>query len=206
MILNIKNISPSNPIVAWWSGGADSAVTCWLCILWFGKENVRVVFIDTKNEDDDTYRFKEDCEKWYGMEIETICTDKWETIEEVWEHYLSLNVATGAICSTELKRIVRQNFQMKNNYAYQAFGFDAKEINRAKNMRRNYPDSRPIFPVIYELMTKGESIKVLQKHRITPPPILSYGLFKQQLPQNWLRKRRYRVLAEIQNRLSRQIP
>lgn len=61
----IKNISPENPVIAWWSGGVTSAVTCKLCIDWFGVENVRVVFIDTHNEDEDTFRFLKECEKWY---------------------------------------------------------------------------------------------------------------------------------------------
>lgn len=170
-----KNVNKDNPVIAWWSGGADSAITCWFCLLWFGKECVRVIFIDTGNEDADTYRFKSDCEKWWEIEIETIKSNKWDSIEDVWEHYLSLNVATGAICSTELKRLVRQDFQMRNAYSYQAFGFDAKEIDRAKNMRRNYPDSRPIFPLIYELITKGESIKMLQKAGIEPPNSYKMG-------------------------------
>lgn len=171
-----KLINKDNPVIGWWSGGADSAITCKLLIDWFGKENVRIVFIDTKNEDADTYRFKKDCEEWYGAAIETIRNEKWDCIEDVWEHYLSLNVATGAICSTELKRMVRQDFQNKNNFSYQAFGFDCdkKEIERAIAMKINYPDSRPIFPLIYELITKGRSLKILEKNNILPP--LSYRL------------------------------
>lgn len=169
MFIDYSIITPDNPIIAWFSAGADSAVTCWLCLKYFGKEKVRVVFIDTKNEDDDAYRFKADCEKWWGVEIETISTDKWETIEEVWEHYLSLNVATGAICSTELKRVVRQNFQMKNKFAYQAFGYDLKEPDRAINIRQFHPDSKPIFPLFYELVKKGEALKILLNHGIEPP-------------------------------------
>lgn len=171
---DINLISKEKPVIAWWSGGADSAITCWLCLKWFGKENVRVVFIDTKNEDDDTYRFKNDCEKWWGVKIETICSDEWDNIEEVWEHYLSLNVATGAICSTELKRIVRQNFQMKNEYSYQAFGYDTKEPDRAINIRLYHPDSRPIFPLFYQVIKKGEAIKILQKNGVEPP--ISYKM------------------------------
>lgn len=130
---------------------------------------MRIIFIDTKNECEDTYRFKRDCEEWWGVTIETISSDEWDTIEDVWEHYLSLNVASGAICSTELKRVVRQNFQMKNNFSYQAFGFDINEIDRARNMERNYPDSNPIFPLIYKLLGKGESLKILQKQGIELP-------------------------------------
>lgn len=174
MLKEIFKYNP-DPVIAWWSGGADSAIVCWLCLLWFGKENVRIIFIDTKNEDDDTYRFKIDCESAWGVIIETICTEQWETIEEVWDYYLSLNVATGAICSTELKRVVRQNFQMKNQYSYQAFGFDIKEVDRAKNMRKNYPDSKPIFPLIYEMIGKGESIKMLQKQGIEVPASYRMG-------------------------------
>lgn len=64
MILNLNNISRQSPVIAWWSGGADSAVTCKLCIDWFGKDCVMVVRIGTKNEDDDTDRFERDCEAW----------------------------------------------------------------------------------------------------------------------------------------------
>lgn len=133
------------------------------------------MFIDTKNEDEDTYRFKADCEKWWGMEIETISSSKWENIEEVWEHYLSLNVATGAICSTELKRLVRQDFQMRTGFSYQGFGYDSAENDRALAMKINYPDSNPIFPVIYELLSKGDSIKMLQKNGVEPPRSYKMG-------------------------------
>jgi 3'-phosphoadenosine 5'-phosphosulfate sulfotransferase (PAPS reductase)/FAD synthetase len=98
--MSTQQIVEGNKVIAWWSGGITSAVTCKLCIDWYGVENVRVVFIDTKNEDEDTYRFKSDCEKWYGKQIEVITNEKYSSIEEVWFKFLSLNVATGAICST----------------------------------------------------------------------------------------------------------
>ncbi len=53
--------SEEYPVIAWWSGGITSAVAVWIAILWYGIENVRIVFIDTRNEHKDTYRFKEDC-------------------------------------------------------------------------------------------------------------------------------------------------
>lgn len=170
-----EGVSKESPVIAWWSGGGDSAITCWLCLQWFGKENVRVVFIDTKNEDDDTYRFKKDCEKWWGVSIETISSNKWDNIEEVWESYLSLNVATGAICSTELKRKVRQDFQLRNSFSYQAFGYDVNEADRAIAMRDHYPDSKPIFPLFIELVDKKKSLKILQKAGVEPPDSYKLG-------------------------------
>lgn len=158
----IKHISSDNPVIAWWSGGVTSAVTCKLCIEWFGAENMRVIFIDTKNEYADTYIFKQQCEKWYGKAIETISNERYESIEDVWYQNVSLNVATGAKCSSELKRVPRERFEAANNFSYQAFGFEISEINRAKGLLLNNPKSKPIFPLIASLLTKRDCISRIQ--------------------------------------------
>ena len=158
----IKNINKNNPVIAWWSGGVTSAVTCYLCIQWFGLENVRVVFIDTKNEDPSTYVFKKQCENWYGCKIETISSTNYETIQEVWYRFNSLNVASGAICSATLKIKVRQKFENHNNYSYQAFGFDADEIKRAKAMASNNSKSNPIFPLLMAMLLKKDCIGIIK--------------------------------------------
>ena len=90
-----------SPVICWWSGGVTSAVACKIAIDLFGKENCRVIFIDTRNEDDDTYRFKDDCSKWYSLPIELISSNKRSCIQEVWEDGLYLNVAGGAPCSSQ---------------------------------------------------------------------------------------------------------
>jgi len=173
----IKKINKDNPVIAWWSGGIASAVTCFLCIHWFGIENVRVVFIDTHNEDPDTYRFKNDCEQWYGCKIESICSSEFTSIEQVWFKFLSLNVAKGAICSTHLKMAVREQFQRENRYSYQAFGFDISELDRAISMKLNHPDSRPIFPLIIELINKKKCMEYLPAglFKIEPPNAYKMG-------------------------------
>lgn len=137
-------------VIAWWSGGITSAVTCKICIDIYGVDNVRVIFIDTFNEDEDTYRFKKDCEILYGKEIETITLigDKYDSIQDVWIKNKSLNVAKGAVCSSELKRSVREKWQKENDYDLQAFGFEIEEINRAKAMKLNHSKAKPIFPLL----------------------------------------------------------
>lgn len=155
-------VNKQYPVIAWWSGGIASAVTCKLCIDWFGVENVRVVFIGTNNEHDDTYRFKKDCEKWYGCQIETISSNKYDHIEDIWYDSLSLNLAKGAKCSQELKITVRQLFTKQNNFSYQAFGFDITEMNRAKDMLKNNYHLNPIFPLIATLMGKKDCLKMIQ--------------------------------------------
>lgn len=150
-------------IIAWWSGGITSAITCKLCIDLYGLENVRLIFMDTFNEDEDTYRFKKDCEKWYGKEIETITRigKKYEKIQDVWYKYKSLNVAGGAICSTELKRELRKEWEKEHDFKYQAFGFDINEIKRVKSMIRNYrKTAKPIFPLLLMGYTKEDCVKI----------------------------------------------
>ena len=74
--------------------------------------------IDTHNEHEDTYRFKNDCENWYELQIEIITAigGKWKSIQDVWITRKSLNTATGAICSTELKRVVREKWEKENEF------------------------------------------------------------------------------------------
>ena len=164
-----------NKIIAWWSGGVASAITCRLCIDDYGANNVRVIFIDTKNEHPDTYRFMGDCEKWYGCKIETITHPDYTDIRQVWRKYKSLNVATGAICSTILKRKVREMWEKKNTWEAQAFGFDTGELNRAKAMSINYPGIKPIFPMIEKKISKKKAMRMLIDANIEPPEMYRLG-------------------------------
>ena len=161
-------------IIGWWSGGVTSAVTCKLCIDIYGLENVRLIFIDTFNEDEDTYRFKKDCEKWYGKEIETITRigkgKKYEKIQDVWYKYKSLNVAGGAVCSSELKRQLRKEWEKENDYQAQAFGFDIDEIRRVKSMVNNYKKTaKPIFPLLMYGLNKKDCVQMVLDAEIKLP-------------------------------------
>lgn len=170
-----EDINPEHPIIAWWSGGVTSAVACKLCIDWFGSECVDIVFIDTKNEDDDTYRFKEDCEEWYCKPIKTISNEKYTDISQVWDRFLTLNTATGAICSSELKREVREAYQSVTPFSYSAFGYDLSEPHRPRAMKLNHKDSRLIFPLFIEVLTKEDCTRILKKEGIKIPNMYLSG-------------------------------
>ena len=181
MVHQVKNIGTTSPVICWWSGGIASAVACFIALETWGKDNCRVIMIDTKNESDDTYRFKKDCEKWYGKEIEIIsavgASKKYESIEDVWYQFLSLDVANGAICSSELKRQVRLDFQRKNKYTYQVFGFDfsLSESKRALNIKKNYTSSKAIFPLWMFGYTKKDCIKIVENNGVEVPSSYKYG-------------------------------
>jgi len=165
-------------VVCWWSGGITSAVACYLAIKLFGKENVRVIMIDTKNEHKDTYRFLKDCEKWYGVKIERIWNPKYDSIVDVWYKFQGMNFAFGAICSSELKRAVRKQWQKENNYDYQVFGYEfgKEEFNRASGMSLNYPDAKAIYPLLMYGYDKPDCIKFVEDAGIEIPVAYKLGL------------------------------
>jgi 3'-phosphoadenosine 5'-phosphosulfate sulfotransferase (PAPS reductase)/FAD synthetase len=154
-------------VLAWWSGGLPSAVACKWAIDTF--KNVEVCFIDTHNEHDDTYRFKSDCEKIYGQNIITLSNPKYTNIREVWRKFLSLNTATGAICSSELKREVRESYQQIDTDLAQVFGFDGTELSRHQNMRRNYPEINAISPCVDAKLSKEKCAEIILSWGIELP-------------------------------------
>lgn len=164
-------------IICWWSGGVTSAVACKIAIDIYGIDNCRIIFMDTQNEDDDTYRFMADCVVWYGKDIEVITaiSDKFKNIQDVWIHYKSLNVANGAICSSTLKRDLRLKWQKENEYDHQVFGFDLDEAKRVKGMVLNHPLAKPIFPLWLYGLTKKDCIKMIEDAGIEVPQMYHLG-------------------------------
>lgn len=162
-----------NKAIAWWSGGITSAVACKWAVDTF--RNVEVVFIDTHNEDIDTYRFLEDCEKWYGCPIKRITNEKYGSIEEVWDKYMSLNNAYGAICSSELKRTVRVDYQDLSLHYTQVFGFELSERKRHRNMKLNFPEINSIAPLIDLELEKKDCIKIVKDAGIEVPRMYQLG-------------------------------
>ncbi len=163
-----------NKIICWWSGGITSAVACKIAIDFYGTENCIAIMLDTKNEHEDTYRFKKDCEKWYGIEIESysrVDGEEFSSIEDVWKKYKSLNVAHGAICSTVLKREMRESIQKEIEFSHQVFGFEFEksEFNRALALSIQYPKSKPIFPLLMMGYDKKKCIQIVQDAGIEVP-------------------------------------
>lgn len=179
-MFNANNLEPTidNPIIGWWSGGITSAVAVKIVIDCWGKDKVRPILLDTGNEGQDTYRFKKDCEAWYGKPIETLRNEEYGTIEDVWYKYNSLNVAYGAICSSELKRKVREQFEKENEYCAQVFGFEygsLKELNRARGMKYNNPNAKPIFPLLKKHITKEDALSIVTNEGIRVPSTYTLG-------------------------------
>ena len=164
----------SKSIIAWWSGGVTSAVACKMALDKY--ENVKIVMLDTMNEDEDTYRFLKDCEEWYGVDIEVYKHPGYSSIQEVWRKYKSLASATGALCSTILKAHAREIYCKDKDIEGHVFGFEyhPKEINRAINWEKN-KGLKAYFPLIESKITKLDSMNLLRSNRIKLPRVYGFG-------------------------------
>lgn len=187
-------------IICWWSGGVTSAVACKVAIDLYGTSRCRVIMIDTDNEDDDTYRFAADCQRWYQTEIEFISAIRdidtsrrhaygltsphthidvgrqYNSIQDVWLEWESLNIAKGAICSVEFKRKVRERWQKQNEYSHQVFGFefDKKEFNRALGLSK-IQRVNGIYPLLMMGYDKEDCIQIVQDAGIEIPRMYKLG-------------------------------
>lgn len=161
--------------IAWWSGGITSAVACRLALEKYA--NVRLVYIETGSHHPDTQRFKAECEAWYGQPIETLQTGKYSDHLDVVLSTRFINGPSGARCTTELKKLVRQRFERENEIAHQVWGYEftPHEINRALRTQEQYPHTNPLFPLIEAKLSKNECAGIVLGAGIELPEMYRLG-------------------------------
>jgi 3'-phosphoadenosine 5'-phosphosulfate sulfotransferase (PAPS reductase)/FAD synthetase len=164
----------NNPIVLWFSCGATSAVACKIAIQRYGVENVRIIYFHINSAHPDNKRFIQDCEKWFGKEIEIISSKQYTDHFNVIKKTKYINGAYGARCTKELKREVRKKLQKENNFKAQVFGFEynQKEIARSERIEKSI---NPIFPLIENKLTKSNCLYILKQADIELPLMYRLG-------------------------------
>lgn len=170
-----KHVLNAGAVISWWSGGITSAVACRLALEKY--DNVKLIYIETGSHHEDTLRFKKDCEKWYGQEIETLQSEKYENVIDVVISTKYVNGSGGARCTKELKKEVRFKWERNNIYESQVWGyeFEAKEINRAIRTQEQYPYTNPLFPLIENKLSKKECAGIVTGAGIELPMMYKLG-------------------------------
>jgi len=162
-------------VISWWSGGITSAVACRLALEKY--KNVRLIYIETGSHHPDTKRFKIDCEQWYGREIETRQSNKYENHIDVVLTERFVNGPTGAKCTKVLKKDVREKVEREFEWSNQVYGleFEETQINRAIRWQEQYEYTNALFPLIENSLSKNESAGIVLGAGIKLPEMYKLG-------------------------------
>lgn len=162
-------------VIAWWSAGITSAVACRLALEKY--ENVKLVYIHIGSHHKDSLRFKEDCEKWYGREIEIWQNKKYKDHIHVVRKERYVNGPGGAKCTSVLKKDVRAEVESSTDFYNQVFGFEftPKEVNRAIRWQEQWPHTKPLFPLIENKLDKNQCAGIIESAGIKIPEMYRLG-------------------------------
>lgn len=160
--------------LCWFSCGVTSAVACKMVL--GQSQDCRVIYIDTGQMHPDSMRFLQDCEKWFGQQIEIVKSDSFASPFDVWKKRRYLNGVNGAPCTLYLKKKVRYKIQDKiKTWDSQVIGFDISEKKRADRFLLQYPDVKPKFPLIENQLSKSDCMAILQRAGIEIPMMYKLG-------------------------------
>ena len=164
-------------IISNFSAGVTSTIATKLAIDKYGKDRVRILFFETGQHHPDNARYIKECEAWFGKSIETFHNKKYADAFDVVEKTKYVNGPTGARCTGELKKKLRQKLEPFLDYESQVFGFEynKKEMNRALRFIEQYPEALAKFPLIEARLTKEACFNMLKDAGIKPPKMYELG-------------------------------
>lgn len=159
--------------VAWFSCGAASTVAAKEAIEKYGA-NARVVYCDTMaTEHPDNARFMADCEMWFGQPVERIRSERYATVDAVFEGTRYMAGIAGARCTVEMKKIPR--FAYEEPTDVHIFGLTADEPGRIKRMVAGNPELQFDWILRDGGITKAECLDRLTVAGIALPAMYRLG-------------------------------
>lgn len=154
------------------SAGAASAIAAKLTIAQ-NPPNLVIAYTDPGSEHPDNERFLNECEKWFGHPIIRLKSTKYADTWDVFERGRYLVSPYGAMCTVELKKKVRRNFQLHDDI--QVFGYTSEEQHRADRFREQNLEVDLRTPLIDYNLTKDDCISMLQRSGIELPAMYKLG-------------------------------
>lgn len=160
-------------IVCWFSCGAASAVATKLALTQFAGQEVVVARCIVREEHPDNDRFAADCEKWFGVPILNLIRERFDgSIYEVFRQRKYISGVSGAPCTMELKKRVREEFQLPTDR--HVFGYCAEEQERwDRFIDANNIDA--VSPLIERGLTHADCLAMVQNAGIELPVMYRLG-------------------------------
>jgi hypothetical protein len=161
-------------IVSWFSCGAASAVATKLAIHEHG-DRVVPAYCDPGAEDADNDRFLRDCEEWFGVPVQRLKSDKYNDVEEVWQHRRFMAGISGAPCTVEMKVAPRVDFQRVDDVHVFGYTADSNDVARADRMRQTFFELSIWTPLIERGLTKAACRDLLMRAGVQEPRTYALG-------------------------------
>ena len=159
--------------LVWFSCGAASALAARLAVHKYG-ERAEVLYCDTLAfEHPDNRRFLLDVERWIQRPIKILKSTEYEDIYDVFTRTRYLVGNKGARCTTEMKKVVRHNYERPNDI--HVFGFTSDEAQRAADFKERNFDMTCDFILHAHNITKADCFRILQEASIELPYMYKLG-------------------------------
>ena len=160
--------------VVWFSCGAASACAAKLTLVKYPEEDVRVVYCDvSRDEHPDNERFRNEVAEWIGHDVETVASDRYRTIDEVFAKTRYMAGIQGARCTVEMKKVPRFAYQRPDDI--HIFGFTKGEEKRAAGLQKRNPELSLEWPLIEAGMDKRSCFRMLADAGIVVPEMYRLG-------------------------------
>jgi hypothetical protein len=126
-------------------------------------------------EHPDNARFFKDVERWIGKSIEIISSAKYASVDDVFEKRRYMAGIRGAICTTEMKKIPRYEYQYPNDL--HIFGMTADEEKRIARFEssKDNQDLEAEWMLRDAGITKDACYRMLEDAGIELPAMYSLG-------------------------------
>jgi len=160
--------------ICWFSSGAASAVMTKLMIA----ENDSAIIVQCdlgESEDADNRRFTSDCETWFGKSVTAIKSNRFSSIDDVFEKRKYHSGIAGAPCTGEMKVAPRLDFQLPSDEHCWGYTADADDVRRFERMKSEYPSMKQRAPLIERGVTKEGCFAILQQAGIKRPRVYDLG-------------------------------
>lgn len=161
----------TNRTLSWFSCGAASAVATKLAL---SEGPVTIAYCEVAEEHTDNKRFLKDCQEWFGQEIIILGNDKYKrSIYEVFKKERFLVGPSGARCTKELKKAVREAYQRPNDI--HIFGYTVEEQSRLDDFIDANNEVEIVAPLIEKGLTKQDCLAIVQDAGIKLPVMYELG-------------------------------
>lgn len=157
--------------IVWFSCGAASAVALKIAVIEL--KDVAAVYCDTGGEHEDNYRFLVDVQKWCGIKVTMVRSQKFIDHLDCCEKLNYWGNLHGAPCTVNLKKKVRENYQRPGDV--HIFGYTADERVRAVKFEIRNRGLKTRWLLIEHKLDKASCLSIIKRAGIELPEMYKLG-------------------------------